>query len=677
MTSLAQPSRNRVAVRVVLLVLGGLLALYAAVTLGQLGSEGFQDAVGRWVYDFVVLGAAGVVLARGLVEPTERGPSLALGCGLLFWALGQTYYSVFLYYASPAPFPSLADLLFLAAYPPIYLALVLLLRARISHLDPLGWVDWLIGALAIAAVAAALIFPPVLDALGGSGLGVAVSLAYPCADLVLLGLLSGALMTSRWRSQQTWLLFATALLLFAAGDVVYLAADGQSTTALDVASVAWPLAFLLLATAAWMPGSSAALTTRRRRSRIVAPIAFATAVVLLLALGNFTFIGAAAVVLSVACLGAVLVRLAITFDQNRRMLRVSRREAVTDQLTGLGNRRKLLLDLDAALAATDGPPLILAVLDLDGFKAYNDSFGHPAGDELLRRLGRRLGEAVKPDGRGYRLGGDEFCVLAGTDLRSAGEICRAAAESLSQQGAAFTVGASWGMVEVPAEASTAEDALRLADRRMYATKGLRADSARNQTCGVLLSALQEREPELERHLDGVTRSAAALGRALGLDPEALDVVVHAAELHDIGKIAIPDEVLRKAGPLSEAEWALVRRHTVVGERVLSAAPALARVARIVRSTHEHWDGSGYPDGLVGTAIPLGARIVLVCDAYHAMTEGRPYREPISDEEALAALRAGAGTEFDPELVAVFVEEVAPGLPGEEIVIRAGDPASSS
>ena len=664
MTAPRKPQRARLLAFATLGLLGLLLGAYAAVILGSLGGVGLEDAFGRWAYDVVVVGAALAVLTRALWMPGERRAWLALGLGLLLWGLGQTYYSVFLYYASPAPFPSPSDALFLAFYPATYLALVLLLRTRVAHLEPLAWVDGLIGALAIAAVAAALIFPPVLEALEGSTLGVAVSLAYPCADLVLLGLLSGAFAASRWRSHGTWLLIALALLLFGASDVVYLSVGGQSTEALNLASIGWPLAFLLLAVAAWLPGPVAlSEPADGGRRRIAVPIVLAATVVGLLALGSFQSIGAAAVGLGVACLVAVLARLAITFEQNTRVLAASRREAITDSLTGLGNRRRLISDLEARLAVRPIEDTLLALFDLDGFKAYNDGFGHPAGDDLLRRVGGRLAVAVEPYGRGYRLGGDEFCVVASTEAASAEAICRIAEAAMSEHGSGFSIGASWGSVLLPSEAVTATDALRLADRRMYARKGRRADSARSQTRGVLLRVLHEREPELDRHLDGVTRLAAAVGRALELDAEELDVLVRAAELHDIGKVAIPDEILRKRGPLTEAEWSLMRKHTVIGERVLNAAPALGPVARIVRSTHEHWDGSGYPDGLAGEDIPLGSRIILLCDAYNAMTEGRPYKPAVDARAAVEALREGAGSHFDPKLVGVFAERVEPALAG--------------
>jgi two-component system cell cycle response regulator len=148
-----------------------------------------------------------------------------------------------------------------------------------------------------------------------------------------------------------------------------------------------------------------------------------------------------------------------------------------------------------------------------------------------------------------------------------------------------------------------------------------------------------------------------MARELGFDAEERDVLVRAGELHDIGKVAIPDEILHKAGPLNEGEWALMRKHTVIGERVLAAAPAMTGVAKLVRSTHEHWNGSGYPDGLAGEEIPLGARVILICDAYNAMTGNRPYGQTVTEEQAIEELRRSAGSQLDPRLVELFVERV--------------------
>jgi two-component system cell cycle response regulator len=646
-----------------------LLAAYAVVILGPVGSSSVQDAFGRWAYDAVVLGAAAAVFYRAWRLPGERLAWLALGSGLLLWALGQTYYSVVLYYASPAPFPSPSDALFLAFYPLTYVGLVRLLHSRTERVGSFAWVDGLIGALAVAAVAAALIFPPVLDALGGKTLGVAVSLAYPCADLVLLGLLAGALTTSRWGARGAWPLIAGALILFGACDVIYLSVAGQSTEALNLASIGWPLAFLLLAAAAWLPRTAVVAVKARTRRSIVLPIVLAATVVCLLAIGNLTPIGAVAVGLGVASLLAVLARLAVTFALNTRMLASSERDATTDALTGLANRRSLLADLETALDAAAPPSRALALFDLDGFKTYNDSFGHAAGDELLKRLGANLATATAPWGRAYRLGGDEFCVLVSTEELKAETAIKAAEAALSERGPSFSITASWGMVRLPDEAQTAKDALRIADRRMYTQKGQRADSVLSQTRGVLLGMLREREPNLDRHLGGVASLSAALGRELDLEAEKMDVLVRAAEMHDIGKIAIPDEILHKSAPLTAAERDLVRTHTLVGERVLSAAPALREVARVVRSSHENWDGSGYPDGLAGEEIPLGSRIILICDAFSAMTGERPYEQPMSGAEAMAELRRGAGEQFEPSLIELFEERIFPATESSRSVQR--------
>jgi putative nucleotidyltransferase with HDIG domain len=211
-------------------------------------------------------------------------------------------------------------------------------------------------------------------------------------------------------------------------------------------------------------------------------------------------------------------------------------------------------------------------------------------------------------------------------------------------------------VLLPKEAEEVSDALRLADQRMYGNKNARRASAGQQTTDVLVRPLAERYPELGAHVDEVTELTGEVARRMGLGGEDLAVVRQAAALHDLGKVAIPDAILDKPGALDDEEWVFIRQHTVIGERILTVAPALAPAARLVRASHERFDGTGYPDGLQGDEIALGARIICVCDAYDAMTSSRPYRPaPLSSEAATAELRAGAGTQFDPEVVEVFVQ----------------------
>lgn len=171
------------------------------------------------------------------------------------------------------------------------------------------------------------------------------------------------------------------------------------------------------------------------------------------------------------------------------------------------------------------------------------------------------------------------------------------------------------------------------------------------------AALYEREPELLGHTRGVAALAVDVGRKLGLEGGKLEELERAAQLHDIGKIAVPDQILRKPGALTEDEWVFIRQHTLVGQRILAASPALRRIGDIVRATHERWDGAGYPDGLPGTDIPLPARIIAVCDAYDAMTMTRPYRPALSPAEAVAELERCSGSQFDPTIVAVVSQSV--------------------
>jgi two-component system, cell cycle response regulator len=229
-----------------------------------------------------------------------------------------------------------------------------------------------------------------------------------------------------------------------------------------------------------------------------------------------------------------------------------------------------------------------------------------------------------------------------------------AQEALEEHGEGFSVTATRGSVLLPAEAEDSSEALRIADGRMYARKSLNRDSAGRQSTNVLLRVLAERYPELGDHVGKVAKLSEQVAGHLALSEEETGSVVQAAALHDIGKAAVPDAILAKPGPLDESEWQFIRQHPLIGERILAAAPALAKSARFVRWSHERIDGNGYPDGLEGDEIPIGARIIAVCDAYDAMTSTRPYKPtPMSPETALAELRSSAGTQFDPEVVEAF------------------------
>ena len=633
----------------------GLHALYAVAGLGSPEMGSFFD---EYLYNAVLIAAAAVCLLRGVALVAERRAWIAFGIGLALWAAGDIYWSLAAVGQPDPPYPSWADVLFLAGYPAIYAGIALLVHARVPRLGSGMWLDGAIGALAAAALGVALFHPTLTELAHGKGAEVAINLAYPLGDIVLLTLVVGAVaVVGATAGRRDWSLIAGGLVATAVADGLYVYKDATGSyvegTAIDTL---WMVAAGLIALAAWSGAGRPSSAKASMNRTLFFPSLFAIVAVALQVHDLSRPLSPLATGLATATLAIVVLRLFVAYSENGRLLSAVRRDSVTDPLTGLGNRRRLLTDLQDALDSNRARgERAFAIFDLDGFKAYNDSYGHGAGDLLLSRLGRNLAAAVKPFGAAYRLGGDEFCVIVSGGEVKLDSVLAAAAAALCEEGEGFSITCSRGAVRIPQEAREPTDALRLADRRMYAEKGRRIDSAGHQTRNVLMSVLREREPELGDHLQGVARLALELGRRLALTAEELDVLARAAELHDIGKMAIPDEILHKPGPLSEQEWTLLRNHTLVGERILDTAPAMGPVARLVRWTHERWDGEGYPDGLRGEDVPLGARIIFVCDAFDAMTSERSYRPSVSVPEALDELRRNAGTQFDPMVVELLCE----------------------
>jgi two-component system, cell cycle response regulator len=607
----------------------------------------------RGAHDVVLLTAATVLLARVPgAKGSERLAWALIGAGVLAWSLGELYYTALLWDESDPPIPSPADIGFLA-FPPLVLAGgLVLLRSRARGMPRRLWVDGLTAALAVTALSAALVFETVLESVEGKPLAVATGLAYPLWDLVLLGLFVGALASTGWRLDRTWMLLAVGVATFWLADSLYLVQTARGTyESGGWFDAGWWAGLVLIAAAAWQPAPARPRGRVDDRLAVIAvPLGFGAAGLGLLVYGSIAGLNPLAVALAAASLLAVMGRATLTFGENIAMLRTSRDEALTDALTGLGNRRALARTLDELLpeAGTERP-LVLALFDLDGFKHYNDTFGHPAGDALLVRLGGNLAAFLHGRGRAFRMGGDEFCTLFETAGEGPEPMVQGAAAALSEQGDGFSITCSYGFITLPFEADAAAEALRIADQRMYAHKHGGRSSAGRQSADVLLRALAERDPGLGTHADTVAL-ATATAEALGLPPDAVERVRHATELHDVGKVAIPDAILGKPGPLTDEEWGFVRRHPVIGERIVLAAPALSPVAKLVRASHERWDGTGYPDGLEGDAIPLGGRIVAVADAFAAMTAGRPYRPARSRDDALEELRREAGAQFDPAVV---------------------------
>ena len=633
-------------------LLVGVAALVAH-TVGGMGWHGDERFFQPWLYDLIEAAAAIGCLARAALVPTERGASLAFGLALVSTTIGDVLYD-FAYGGSP-PYPSVADAFYLAFYVGCYIGIGLLLRSRISRFSASLWLDGLVAALTAAAVGSAVLMPALIDGTDGSTIVVLTNLAYPLGDIVLLAMLVFIFAVNSWRPGRAWSLLAIALLLNAIGDGVYLyqtaAGSYVEGTWLDTL---WPISLVLIAISMW----HAPAVVRRQGALEQRPLLGAPVVCGLISLGvlveaAFGDIHPLASALAGASVLLILARTALTFRENARLLAQSRRESLTDALTGLGNRRRLIADLDKVFDDEPGEQRLLVIFDLNGFKGYNDSFGHPAGDALLARLAGKLADAVAPEGTAYRMGGDEFCVL----IPASETVLDRAELALNEQGESFAVSSAFGAVTIPDEAADTSTALGTADERLYAHKE-QHPARRGTAHELLLRTLAERDSGLWLHVEGVAELAALVGSQLGLTGNDLDELRLAAELHDIGKLAIPDTVLQKPEPLDEEEALFMRQHTLIGQRILAGAAALAEVGRIVRSTHENWDGSGYPDGLAGEEIPLASRVILVCDAYSTMTTDRPYRAARTSANALAELHRCAGTQFDPAIVAALVETLA-------------------
>jgi two-component system, cell cycle response regulator len=639
--------------------LTGLAVLaYAAHVAFGIGGSGADSLFQDWIYNFVSVGAGTMCVLRGVLIRRERVAWLVMGAGLFAWAAADISWTLMLADDPDPPYPSVSDILYLAFYPASYASLLLVARSRMDAWRSSLWLDGAIAGLAVAAVLATLAFQPIVDATSGTPAEIAVNLAYPAGDLLLMSLVVAVFGLNGWRLDPVWMLLGGGLALSAVADGLYLVQTANNTyvegTLLDAA---WPASVFLVALAAWQ-------RPRRKVAMhdwivMAVPIGCGVVAVQLLIYDHFERVNLAGVSLASWTLLLALARLALAFLENQRTLSQTHAEARTDSLTGLKNRRSLMSDLETQLGLSNlANPRALLLFDLDGFKEYNDAFGHPAGDGLLTRLAARLADAVGIHGQAYRLGGDEFCVLATPGRDGIDPILTACAAALNERGEGFEVTSSFGVVSMPEEADTPTLALQLADRRMYARKGGRRMSAGRQSRDVLLRTLSERRPNTQVRLRDIGELALSVGRELHMGPEALDETARAAELHDVGKIAVPDAILDKPAALDPVEWSFMRRHPLIGERILLAAPALRPVARLVRSSHERWDGGGYPDGLRGDEIPLGARVVAVCDAFDAMTTDRPYRSPVSESEAIEELRRCAGTQFDPMVVEAFCRALA-------------------
>jgi diguanylate cyclase (GGDEF)-like protein/putative nucleotidyltransferase with HDIG domain len=565
--------------------------------------------------------------------------------------------------------------------------------AKFAASDP--GTDELVGILALlVASALAEAFPVPIEnvPVGGTSLatvfivGAAVLYGWPAATLI--GLLTQLIVETGRRRPFIRIVYNSSVyaLAAAAAGLIALPLDGDGflelTAAVLLAATAFyavNLPLVAAIVARWAREPFLDLLQRAVRSTFVVFAIMASVTLMLAALWERSPFLAGA-------LAGPLLAIALYQRSVHRELEAVRL-ALTDPLTGLGNHRsfqeRLQHDLEAAEAGET--ILSLCLLDIDNFKEINDRHGHPVGDRVLAHIARRL----RQNGEAFRLGGDEFALLlpgkGGEDAAAIAEaVLHRVAMGAGVRGVDVTLSA--GVAEYPQYGVDRTELLRVADAAMYQAKEEgknqvriyrpetgeltqlrrlaegRDRSARLRAAASLAHAVDGRDAYTGRHSYMVGELAARIAKRMGLPRDDVELARLAGRLHDIGKLAIPEEILRKPGPLNDAERLVLERHPQIGFRMLESL-GIEPVATWVLHHHERWDGRGYPNGLGQDHIPLGSRILFVADAYDAMTSERVYRPKLSHEDAIAELERCAGAQFDPTVVQVVLE----GLERKELV----------
>ena len=375
----------------------------------------------------------------------------------------------------------------------------------------------------------------------------------------------------------------------------------------------------------------------------------------------------------------VALQIAIPIE-NAQLYAKAEQRARIDELTGLFNRRHFEQRLKEEIErhSKHGDVFSLFMLDLDYFKIYNDMYGHRSGDELLAWIGAIIRNSIGRDDQAFRYGGDEFmAILASVTVEDAYQVAKRVREHVAaaMKTKKFDITCSIGLASYPSDGVSSGELVNAADtalyyakctggNRVYLPSRILSQPAPDVEIGprrsgfgavrALVSAAKARDSYMYVHSKKVSTYAVALAEAISLPPDEVVKISAAALLHDIGKVGIPDKILKKRGALTAEDWEVVKFHPRMGANIVGSVSSLVPCLPTILYHHEHWDGTGYPGGLKGETIPLGARIVAIADAFATLTFPRSYRKAFSSEEALKVLEKGGGTQFDPKLVQVFL-----------------------
>jgi len=652
----------------------------------------------------VLVAAVAAVLAAVRLRGHQARVWRILAASNLSWLIAEIIWVVQeLGLGIEPPFPGPADFFYLPYYFLLPVVIVLSFRSASVLRQFRALLDACLLGAAFGVLDWRLLIQPQLQE--GFDLAVALGVAYPLLDLVILVLLLSLGLSGHRRVPASVHVIAASTLITAGTDMVWtyqvLAEEYTSGGWLDLGWQVQGVLLVLAAAVALRGNERHAEVELRARDLGLLPALASTACLLVLLAVDLTrgTVEPMTAALGLLVISGILLRLWLTARDKEQVVRAldlalkeQERLAVTDGLTGLYNRRffEEVLRIETDRALRSGQPVSVLVMDLDHFKRVNDSHGHEAGDAVLREVARRLARAARPSDIVARYGGEEFVILlpgAETEaLREVAERVRVAmaSEPVELPGPArlrLRVTASLGGATHPTHAARVDDLIRTADRALYAAKG----RGRNRVCigvdgdddgpaatavdtAVLpllyrLADLVDARQGPDEHGAAVARWAGVVADGLGLDRTRRERVQVAARLHDIGKLAVPDAVLHKPGPLTDAEWAVMTRHTEAGAHLLEAVPGLENVAALIRAHHERPDGYGYPDGLGGGDLPLEAGVIAVCDAWAAMRSRRANAPARSRAEARQELAQGRGTQFDPVVVDLFLALEAAGVVG--------------
>ncbi|WP_035305009.1 diguanylate cyclase [Actinokineospora inagensis] len=666
----------------VYLVVGvSLVVLYY---LAPVDARGFPLRV--VLYCLISVSAA-VAVWFGLIRhrPKPVLPWLLIGACQLVYALADTIFYFSHYVLLNTDYPSLADLFYLAHYPLAVAGIVLLLRNRTPGRGVAGLLD----AGTLAVVAAMLSWLYVIGPqtrLGAPFMVEAVSVGYPVMDLALLTVALGLVLGPGSRPPAFFLFIGWTAAIMTA-DTIYvvqqLNGTFQTGNFLDAIWLAGNLAL----------GASALHPTMRGLAE-PAPVPDAPLSPLRIAGLSASALIAPAVLFAQwaqdairdvpVVAGTCALLFALTIARLAALVSDQRRLAITDALTGLHTRRffEAQLPLEIARARRSGGSVAVLIADVDHFKMINDRYGHPAGDQVLIEIATRLRRTVRAGEVLARYGGEEFAIiLPSATTETLPTIAERLRQTVSGQqirlpGECWTeVTVSVGTAVYPTHGGDPDNLVSVADRALYAAKAAGRDRVvigderspvRTEKTLEGLDYLHLVADEVDarlsdhEHSRAIARWVQVLAVESGMDEDTARGAALAGRLHDIGKIVLPRSVLTKPGPLTAAEWELVRGHPDHGYRMASVVPGQAAVAVIIRQHHERWDGTGYPDGLRGAEIRPEARLLAICDAWAAMLANRPYQRALSEEQARDRVRADRGSHFEPEIADLFLDLHAAG-----------------